>query len=278
MKPPESSPAGPLVIAVAPTGARRQQADHPNLPVTPAEVAREAARCREAGAGMLHLHVRDAAGGHSLDPDAYRQSIAAVRREVGSDLLIQVTTESVGIFGPAAQMAAMRALRPDAFSTAVRELIPDAAAESAAAAFLEEQTAAGTLVQCILYAVEDLRRFDDLVARGVIPDRRLSVLFVLGRYTVGQRSSPADLLPYLSAYTHPFPWMMCAFGPLEAACAATAAALGGHVRVGFENNLHLADGTPAPDNAALVAQVAGVAPLLGRTPAGGAQAHALLGG
>ncbi len=274
MKPPENA----LVIAVAPTGARRRKADHPNLPITAAEVAREAARCRAAGAGMLHLHVRDAGGGHILDPDAYREAIAAVRREVGSDLLIQVTTESVGLFGPAEQMAAMRALRPDAFSTAVRELIPDDAALSAAAAFLEEQTAAGTLVQYILYDLNDLARFDALVARGAIPSRRISVLFVLGRYTAAQRSIPSDLLPYLSAYAHPFPWMMCAFGPLEGACAATAAALGGHARVGFENNLYLADGTLAPDNAALVAQAAGVAPLMGRTPVGALAAHALLGG
>ena len=57
---------------------------------------------------------------------------------------------------------------------------------------------------------------------------------------------------------------MCAFGATEQACATVAAALGGHVRVGFENNLLLKDGRTAPDNAALLQQVADVARSLGR--------------
>jgi uncharacterized protein (DUF849 family) len=57
---------------------------------------------------------------------------------------------------------------------------------------------------------------------------------------------------------------MCAFGATEHACATAAAALGGHVRVGFENNLLLKDGSIAPDNAALVMQAADAARCLGR--------------
>ena len=59
----------PLVVAAAPNGARRTEADHPALPLGPDELAREAAACREAGATVPHLHVRDAAGRHSLDPE-----------------------------------------------------------------------------------------------------------------------------------------------------------------------------------------------------------------
>ena len=266
----------PIVIAAAPNGARRGKADHPALPLTAEEIAREAARCREAGAAMLHLHVREADGRHSLDPDAYRDAIAAVRREAGADLLIQPTTEAVGLYTPEAQMAAMDELRPEAFSAALRELVPGAAAEPAAARFYAAHAAAGVLVQHILYDTADVARFEKLVRRGVIPDAGCSVLFVLGRYTVGQTSDPRDLLPFLAAFTGRFPWMLCAFGAREGACAATAAALGGHVRVGFENNLWLADGTTAPGTAALVAQAAAALPLLGRTPADPAAARALL--
>ncbi|WP_448206956.1 3-keto-5-aminohexanoate cleavage protein [Azospirillum sp. sgz302134] len=266
----------PLVIAVAPNGARRGKADHPAIPLTAEEIAREAARCRDAGAGMLHLHVRDGAGRHTLDPDAYRAAIAAVRREAGANLLIQATSEAVGVYTAEQQMAAMRALRPEAFSAAVRELVPDSASEAAAARFYAEQAAAGTLVQHILYDTADVARFAELVARGVIPDVGCSVLFVLGRYAPGQRSAPPDLLPFLAAWSGRFAWMVCAFGALEGACAITSAGLGGHVRVGFENNLWLADGSVAPDNAALVAQVATAAPLLGRVPADGDTARQLL--
>jgi len=85
-----------------------------------------------------------------------------------------------------------------------------------------------------------------------------TLLFVLGRYSAGQRSDPSDLLPFLQAWadggalTANVPWAMCAFGPREAECALTAALLGGHARLGFENNMALPDGSTAPDNAALV--------------------------
>jgi uncharacterized protein (DUF849 family) len=67
------------------------------------------------------------------------------------------------------------------------------------------------------------------------------------------------------AHTGTESWSMCAFGAGEHACATTAAALGGHVRVGFENNLLLNDGQVAPDNAALVRQIAESARVLGRS-------------
>lgn len=102
-------------------------------------------------------------------------------------------------------------------------------------------------------------------ARGVIPGGRHFLLFVLGRYAAGQVSDPADLLPFLVAHDGAMPWAVCAFGEKEAACVLTAAALGGHMRVGFENNLRLPDGTIAADNAALVRNAAAGAALCGRT-------------
>jgi 3-keto-5-aminohexanoate cleavage enzyme len=253
----------PLIITVAPNGARRGKADHPAIPLTPVEIGIEAARCQEAGAAMIHLHVRDAEGQHSLDPDLYRAGIAAVRKEAGSDLIVQVTTEAVGIFTPDQQIAAMQELRPEAFSVAVRELIPNGEAETVAAQFLKEQAERGVFVQHILYDENDVRRFNDLLDREVIPRTRASGLFVLGRYTKGQQSSPNDLLPFLNAWALDLPWALCAFGRREAACAITAACLGGHVRVGFENNLYLPDGSVAPDNTALVRGVADAAKSLG---------------
>ena len=52
------------------------------------------------------------------------------------------------------------------------------------------------------------------------------MLFVLGRYSVGQTSSAYDLLPFLAAYDHSLPWAVCAFGAQENACVTTAAAFG----------------------------------------------------
>jgi 3-keto-5-aminohexanoate cleavage enzyme len=272
-----AKPLEPLIVMVAPNGARRGKADHPAIPVGPAEMAATAAACQASGAAMIHLHVRDAAGAHSIDPATYRQAIAAIRAEVGDKLIVQVTSEAAGRFKPPEQMAMVRALKPEAVSLAMREIIPDAAAESAGAAFLAEVAKGGTLVQYILYSAAEVTRFRDLMHRGVVPQARPAVLYVLGNYRDRTDSDPTDLLPFLAAANETqWPWWVCSFGRREGACAVAAASLGGHPRVGFENNLWLADGSVAPDNAALISQAAKGAALLGRPLADADQARALL--
>lgn len=267
----------PAIVAVAPNGARKLKADHPAVPLTADELGHCAAACAEAGAAMIHLHVRQADGRHSLDAGLYREAIAAVRREAGPELIIQATSEAAGVYDRHQQMAAMRALMPEACSLAIREIAPDAAAEPDAAAFFADLYKAGVMLQYILYSDDDLLRFRDLKARGVVPGDRHSVLFVLGRYTAGQTSEPADLLPFLRHWSDADgAFAVCAFGAKESACALAALGLHGHARIGFENNILLADGSRAPDNAALVRQTVQHAGLMGRAIADAGTARALL--
>ena len=188
----------PMLLAVAPNGARKTHADHPAVPISPAEIAATAAAAVEAGAAMIHLHVRDAAQKHSLDVGAYREATAAVREAVGARMVIQVTSEAVGIYSAEQQMAMVRELEPEAVSLAIRELVPEGG-EDAAREFLTWLVGTGILPQYILYAPEDVERFARLQAAGVVPPGPAFLLFVLGRYTPGQRSVPNDLLPYLTA-------------------------------------------------------------------------------
>lgn len=266
----------PCVLCVAPNGARRGKTDHPQLPVTAAETARAAAAARDAGAAMLHLHVRDREGAHTLDAELYKAAIVEARREAGADLLIQITTEAVGRFTPAEQMAAVEAVAPEAASMAVRELFADGAEEAEVANVLARQARRGLLAQYILYDAEDLLRFETLIARGVIPAEGASQLFVLGRYASGQQAEPTDLIPLLNARSNRLPWMTCAFGARESAAALATASFGGHVRIGFENNVHMPDGEIAYDNAALVANVASALGAAGKCPATPDQARLLL--
>lgn len=111
-----------LCIMVAPNGARRTPADHPAQPVTPPALARTARACQDAGAAAVHLHGRDAALRHSLSPQAYRQAIAAIG-EAAPGLVIQTTTESAGIFGLDAQVAAALALAPACLSFALADVL-----------------------------------------------------------------------------------------------------------------------------------------------------------
>ena len=210
------------------------------------------------------MHIRDAQGRHSLDVEGYRDAWRAVREAVGKDMVVQVTSEAAGVYRAPAQIAMVQELRPEAVSIGLREIDQPEVGDAGLAGFFAGLVRERTMVQIILYDVADLRRWQALRARGVVPDAPWFLLFVLGRYSAGQTSRPQDLLPFVAAHDGPEPWAVCAFGATENTCIAAAAAFGGHARVGFENNLRTRDGAIAPDNAALVRQAAETASALGR--------------
>ncbi|PHQ68888.1 MAG: class III aminotransferase [Sneathiella sp.] len=253
----------PIILTVAPNGARKTRADHPMLPISPAELADEAQACQREGAAMIHLHIRDETDAHSLDVSKYRQAIAAIRDAVGDTLVIQATTEAVGVYSAEQQMEMVLELKPEAASLAIKELVPEGS-EAAAQKFFTEMLTLDIMPQFILYSAEELIRCQQLIADGVIPFKNPFLLFVLGRYTAGQQSHPRDLLPFISILNSDTAWAVCAFGPLEHAAASCALAMGGHVRVGFENNMNLRDGTMAGRNADLIRQARDVAEAVGR--------------
>ena len=263
-----------LILTVAPNGAYKRRGDHPALPLTPDELAQTAKACLDAGAAMLHLHVRRPDGAHSLRADDYRAAIAAVRRAVGEHLVIQVTTEAAGVYTAPEQIALVHELRPEAVSVSLRELSQPALDRRQLADLFEHLRTERIMTQVIFYDADEVRQWQALQREGVIPPGPWLALFVLGRYRTGQTSLPADLLPYLQPWDLAEPWAMCAFGAQEYRCAMAAAALGGHVRVGFENNQLLRDGTVAPDNAALLHQAAQAVQMLGRPLADAAMVRA----
>ena len=250
-----------LSIMVAPNGARKTKADHPNLPLTIEDIAAEARACRDAGAQAIHLHIRDDNGRHSLDAQRYRAAIEAVRRAAGADIIIQITTEAVGIFGPRDQIEVVRAVQPEAVSIAVKEMVPDASAEPAAAELYAWAHKRRVAVQHIVYSLDEFARLIDLIDRGIVPGRRHSLIFPLGRYAVEQESSPAEVIPFLGMVgahggAARFDWWVCAFGTRETQALVAAAALGGHCRIGFENSFFHADGREARNNAERVGALA----------------------
>ena len=263
----------PLLITVAPNGAYKQRPDHPALPITTSALGKTAKLCLDAGAAMIHMHIRDAQGRHSLDVQGYRDAQQAVKAAVGDAMIIQVTSEAARVYKAPEQIAMVTALKPEAVSVGLREVDQPEIGEAGLAQFFGWLAKERVMTQVIVYDVADLQRWQALRAQGVIPDAPWSLLFVLGRYSVGQTSEAKDLLPYVMAHTGSEPWSMCAFGAGEHACATTAVALGGHARVGFENNLLLNNGQVAPDNAALVRQIADSARVLGRSLYTAAQAR-----
>ena len=144
---------------------------------------------------MLHIHVRQPDQRHSLDIELYREAIAAARREVGPDMVIQATTESVGLYKAAEQMAMVRELKPEAISMALRELAPDEAGKAAFADFVGWLQRERIASQIILYDTADTARARAWAQEGVFDARAMSVIFVTGKYAPPTPAAPADLLP-----------------------------------------------------------------------------------
>ena len=266
----------PIIICVAPNGARKTKDDHAGLPLSADELADEAENCMKAGAAMIHLHVRDENGKHTIAAKYYRPVIAAIRKRVGDGLIIQATTEAVGQYSAEQQMAMVRDLKPEAVSMAIKELCPNGQEEKASEFFkwvMDNQISA----QYILYSVEDIERFIDLHARGIIPNKRPSILLVLGRYSRDLTSEPKDLLVMLEALNgFVCDWAVCAFGANEADCMALAATHGGHARIGFENNMLMPDASVASTNACLISSFAARVDKLGLSIASTKEAKNIL--
>ncbi|MDE9449810.1 3-keto-5-aminohexanoate cleavage protein [Aliiroseovarius sp. Z3] len=242
-------------LMVAPNGARLTKADHPALPMTLPEIVATARDCQAAGADGLHLHLRDADGGHLLDAGAYREAVQELTAQVPG-MAIQITTEAVGIYEPPHQRQVALESGASMVSASVRELCRDP--EDITRAFYEDCAAKGIAIQHILYDCADGELLCKILPSDLLRSPDLQLLFVLGRYAADQNSNPHDLddfLDWLGAHGLAPDWAVCAFGQNETASLVYAAKQGGKCRVGFENSRVHADGHTARDNADRVCAV-----------------------
>ena len=229
-------------IMVSPTGARRSKADHPALPITIDEIAAEARACLRAGADFLHLHVRDPNGRHSIDPGLYGEAIREVKAQApGMD--IQVTTESAEIFSVQDQYDTLKALCPEAASLSVREVARDMDLAPGIYALAADR---GIALQHILYDLEDLAQMRRFQEAGIIQDDPPEVFLAFGAYAPPRNADPSSVAMAVEALGGAYPnWAACAFGPTEEATLVEVVRNGGRPRIGFENNIHLPDGSLA---------------------------------
>lgn len=245
-----------LILMVAPNGARKSKKDHPALPISPDELALCAEECLAAGASMVHLHVRDKDGGHTIDADTYRKALKAIDQQVGKKLIVQVTSEAVGFYNKEQQMAMVRDLKPEAVSLALRELCPDEADEKAFHKFIVWMRQEHVMPQYILYSPEEVLRFINLKNKGYFLDDLPQALFVVGRGQKNLALITDNLLdPFMcNIAKEDFPWSVCSFGPMENKIALKASSMGGHCRIGYENNIYLNNGNISQNNAQLIRQ------------------------
>ncbi len=265
-----------LIITVAPTGNVPTKEMNPHLPVTPLEIAEAAVRCRAAGASLIHVHARDAQGKPTLDPQAFARIHRLIAEQ--TDLIVQISTGGRAGMDTEARAAAVRLLRPEMASLTVGSMnFPDrvyanpfSVVEHLAAAMKE----AGTKPEMEIFEAGMIANALMLVEVGLATPP-LHFDFVLGSRG-SLPASPKNLL-FLSESVPPgSTWTVAAVGRWQLPMAAMAILMGGHVRVGLEDNLYYRQGQLAT-NEQLVARVARIAAELGRPVATPDEAREILG-
>lgn len=242
-------------IMVAPNGARRTKQDHPALPITIAETVAATKACAAAGADGVHMHIRDKNGNHTLDTGLYLEALCEMKNEL-PDLYVQITTEAVGQYSSAQQRNVVEKTMPKAVSISIAEML-SSGEDKEARKFYEWCREADISVQHIIYDEDDLRRIETLSLSE--QSKPLQLLFVLGRYTKDQQSTPEHLNPFydwVMCNNRNADWAICAFGQGETDCLIEAHKRGGKMRIGFENSLWNKDGSVAQNNAQRVAELA----------------------
>lgn len=269
----------PMVITAAMVGAEVTRAQTPYLPISAEEIAEDAAKCREAGAAMVHLHVRTADGKASQDTELFRAAIRAIRARC--DVLVQVSTGGAVGMSADERCGPLRLTgddRPDmaTLSTGTvnfgdevfsnpRPLIRDIAGRIKAAGLTPE-------LECFEVGMIDEARA--LAKEGLI-SLPAHFDFVLG--VGGALAASAEVLDFMRAYLpEGSSWTCAAMGRHQLPFVELSAERGGHARVGLEDNLYLSKGVLAKGNHELVAEAARLAKGKGRTLATPQQARQLL--
>jgi len=244
----------PTIIAVAPNGARKTKHDHSAIPLTAKEIGKTAKACMKAGASMIHLHVRDDQQKHSLSVGLYKEAIKQVRLQTDDSIFIQVTSESVGSYSPDEQFEMIHRLKPPAVSIGLREIKSET--EEKINQHFKRMRDNQVHPQLILYNDYDVSIYKDWLQRGVLPGSAYPVLFVIGKPQKEGVFESEDLRMSFIDEMLIKSWMTCGFGYQELHVAKQTIKLGGHIRIGFENNELLENKKIANNNAELIAQVA----------------------
>lgn len=286
----------PVVISCAITGGADTVGKHPAIPVTPEQIAGSAIDAAAAGAAAVHIHVRDAGTGkRSMDVALYREVVDRIRSR-GSDVIINLTT------GPGGMVHADRkaldasglgaqVIDPDTRYRHVAELRPEICSLDMGTMNFGDNM--------FVNSIHDIAKIASLALRdGVRPELEVfqsgDIVYANHLIKRGEIATPAWFqiclgvpwsapatpasMAHMASLLPPgSPWSAIGIAQYQFPMAAQAVLLGGHVRVGLEDNLYLSKGVFAQSNAALVERAVKIIELLGETVATKAEARQIIG-
>ena len=269
----------PAVISVAITGSLPQKANNPAVPITPEEQIDSAHEAFEAGAALVHIHVRDDEGRPSSDPERFARVQEGIKKHCPG-MIVQFSTGGRG--RGLSERGSMLYLRPDMaslatgsvnFPTSIYENPPDFVEDLA-----RDMLGRGIKAEVEVFDVAMLYNAAELVKRGLLK-APAHVQFVLGLKNAlpARRELLEFLIKELEAVLPGSTWTAAGMARNQLVVNHWALELGGHARTGLEDNLRFDEHRLAASNAELVARVAALTKEYGRTVASPAEARALLG-
>jgi len=268
----------PCIITVAITGSLPRKKDNPSVPISVAEQVESTQEAFEAGATLVHLHVRNDDESPTSQPERFAQVLEGIRRHCPG-MITQVSTG--GRSGAGRERGGMLSLKPDMaslatgsvnFPTRVYDNAPDLVEWLA-----DEMKRYGVKPEVEAFDLSMIFSAVNLLRAGRI-EAPLHIQFVMGV----KNAMPVDrevLEFYVKTLERLAPgstWTGAGIGRDQLTLARWSLELGGHCRTGLEDNVRLDRNTLAPSNAALVRQVAELLPEHGRRPATAAEARQLL--
>lgn len=247
-----------LIITAAVVGGELTRNETPYLPLTPAEIATEVHAAWQAGASIAHIHARDVAGNPTQDAAVYAEIIREIQERC--DIVIQVSS------GGSTWMSAEERIAPVTLSPEMATLTTGTVnfgrdvflnSPEMLDAFAEQMMAHGVAPEFEIFEVGMIENALSLVRKGKISGH-LHFDFVLG-VPGGIPATAKNLLHLIDLLPAGATWTVAGIGRHELTMAALAIPLGGHVRVGFEDNIYYRKGQLATSNSELVARVARLA-------------------
>ena len=280
--------ADACIVTCALSGVAANRDQCPAIPYTPEEYAAEAKRARDAGAAVVHVHARYPDGRPSYRVEDYRAITQAIL-EAAPDLVVNFSTGAVGV-GLDERLHQVTALRPELaalnmgsmnyakYSRSRKSFVFElvfANPFSDIVYLLERMRSAGVKPECECFDTGHVASIEPLIDMGLLetPVQLSLIVGVLG-------GAPADartLAHMATLVPQPSTWEVVAISRAQWTMVSAAAALGGNVRVGLEDNFYLASGAMASSNGDLVEAAARLVELSGRMVADPATARRLLG-
>jgi 3-keto-5-aminohexanoate cleavage enzyme len=266
----------PLILTVATTGGVHGKDSNPNLPEQPEEIARQVRECEKAGAAIVHVHGRDEHG----ENDASRlQAVNDAIRERCDDIVIQNTTGGQSSLDKRVQgirtepYPEMASLDMGPFNRDQHIITQHTRHNIEALA--KEMREKGIKPELEVFNNGHLNETHQLIEKGLLEEPYyVNIIFGSGTFSM---PSPENVLNLVRNLPEGAEFNLLATGPHQLPLTTLAIILGGHVRVGMEDNLYYERGQPVESNAQLVRRTARIADELGRDLATPDEAREILG-